>query len=157
MIKIGNLNIDKKKLIIIGSATILLIIIIITLNIRSTKQLICTKTTTDDTDTTVEKVTFHFVNGHLNTMDSFISKTPKEGYEYIINIVYNNYESQSEKLRINGGYEYELSKYDDHFEATATIDLNEIPDSTKNEIGFNNEWIYKDVKTNLEENGFNCK
>ena len=75
----------------------------------------------------------------------------------MIDDIYDNYFEQLNSLKNAGGYEYKLEKGQDFVSFESTIDLNSIPDSTKNTIGFNNEWNYKDFKDNLEKNDFICK
>ena len=44
-----------------------------------------------------------------------------------------------------------------HVEIPDVDDINKIPDSTKEVVGFNNEWSLEKFKKNLEDNGFECK
>lgn len=149
--------IDKKILIGVG---VIIVIVILLLVFKPSKQnnlLTCEQSKNISTANTTEKIKFYFKNNHLYKMESYYKNEPTIDFQDMLQKIYDNYNGQLEKLKTAGGYDYTITLGSSYVETNATIDIEAIPDSTKDAVGFNKDWLYNDVKKNLEENEFICK
>lgn len=148
-------NVDR-RVILIG-IIVLLVIAIILVSLNKQKKLECTVIRNNATANVEEKITASFKSGKLAKLVSYYKNEPTEDFQYMLDAIYDNYNGQLTELKDAGGYDYTIELGSDFVAFESTIDINTIPDETKNKVGFNNEWTYKDVKANLEDNEFKCK
>ena len=149
------INIDKKYLIIGGIVVIALIVLLFF--IPKTTKLKCTKIEEKYLTSSKEVYTATFKNNQLSTLVIDFTYTLDEDYMHMFDEVYDHYSANLEELKSGGGYKYKLEKGDDFIHYVSTINMNKIPNSTKDAVGFNNKWKYEYVKDNLEKFDFVCK
>lgn len=117
----------------------------------------CTLKNSNDSGSFTSVYSGNFKNDQLDTLIIDYKNEPTSSYLDMIDAIYNNYERQLKELKSAGGYNYKLNKDKKYVSYKVTIDINKIPDSTKEVVGFNNEWSLEKFKKNLEDNGFECK
>lgn len=157
-IRLGNkeFNITKKEIIIL-IVILFLIFITIFINSNKGKKLECNRTNSNITVNAEEKITAKFKNGNLSKLAFYYKTTPTADYQYMLDDMYDNFNNQLIALKNAGGYDYTINKGSNYVSYNSTVNINEIPDSSKEIIGYNNTWTYKDVKADLERNKFKCK
>ena len=148
-------DIDKKYF-VIGIA-VLLLIAIIPIIFGKTKTLKCTLNLTTDTAVTNEVYTATFKRNKLKNLVVNFKNSPTSNYLDMIDAIYDKCQSQLEGFKEAGGYTYALEKRTTYVAFESKINLDKIPDKTKIELGFNNQWTSENFKKDLEKNGFNCK
>lgn len=151
------IKIDKNILVGVGALLLLALLLLIFSLLKAKTVLTCTQSLSNSTANTTERATFYFKKNHLYQIKAYYKNEPTADFKYMMQDIYDNYKGNLEKLKANGGYDYTITLNNDSVEKSATIDINNIPDSTKDAVGFNNTWLYKDVKKNLEDHGFTCK
>lgn len=149
--------IDKKLLIGIGAIIVIVILLLMFKPSKQNNLLTCEQNKSNATANTTERIKFYFKKNHLYKMESYYKNEPTADFQSMLQKIYDNYNSQLENLKNNGGYDYTITLGSSFVETNATIDIETIPDSTKDAVGFNADWLYNDVKKNLEENEFICK
>lgn len=158
-INLGNkkLNISKTYLVLGIVLVLSVILILIVGNKKNSNSIMCTLKNSNDSGSFTTVYSGNFKNDQLNTLTIDYKNEPTSSYLYMIDDIYNNYERQLSELKSAGGYNYKLNKDKKYVSYKVTIDINKIPDSTKEVVGFNNEWSLEKFKKNLEDNGFECK
>ena len=149
-----NINLGNKKLNI--SKTYLVLGIILVLSVILI-LIVGNKKNSNDSGSFTSVYSGNFKNDQLDTLIIDYKNEPTSSYLDMIDAIYNNYERQLKELKSAGGYNYKLNKDKKYVSYKVTIDINKIPDSTKEVVGFNNEWSLEKFKKNLEDNGFECK
>lgn len=155
-LKNKDINISKTYL-VLGIILILSIILIIIKACTPNNKLVCTYTSQNVTGDFKTIYTANFKNSKLETLIIEYENKPTKDYLDMIDDIYINYENKLKQLEAGGGYEYKLKKESNKVYFTSKINLNKIPDTTKEEVGFNNEWTYKSFKKYLETKEFKCK
>lgn len=158
-IHLGNKDVEISKTYLVLGILFILTIILLLLKGGSSKnvELICTNLSSNTTGEFKEIYKGIFKNDKLDTLIVEYTNKPTSDYLDMIDDIYKNYDSQLTNLKEAGGYTYQISKDDKSVYFKSTIKLKDIPDSTKNLVGFNNDWNLKDFKKNLEDNKFECK
>ena len=150
-----DIKIDKKY--ILGATAILVFICLLIILMPKKKTLECyyydNNSLTNDTTT----YTATFKSNKLDTLVIKFERKFSEDYLHRKEELYDYYETRLKEFEDDGGYKYTIESGDDYIIHESTIDLNKIPDSTKNAVKFNNEWKYEDFKQDLITFGFVCK
>lgn len=152
-----NFDLKKISIILVGILVIVLIISLSSLLSDKDKKLKCQYNNSDKRVTIIEIYNATFEDNKLSELVVYFKKTLTNDYVDMLDDTYDNYFEQLEAFKNAGGYEYTIEKGNDFVEFEATIDLNLIPDTTKDKLGFNNQWNYEDFKKNLENNEFICE
>lgn len=150
---------NNKNLIIILACLIVLVIILLFTN-SNKKTLTCKSNISDETGSynTVYKATFK--NDKLNKLEVSYKNTPTDEFMSMLDDIYENYNNQLISLKNNGGYTFKIKKGDDYVLFESKINIKRIPDSTKELLGFNENWTYDEFKKDLEANkdeNFKCE